>query len=95
MPKPKANLGKLVEKVLSRGTIEEQEVEEGAVSIEKSANSTLRPSRIGKRIVAGYFDTAVSRQLRHLSADEDRPIQDLLREALNDFFVKKGKPPIA
>jgi hypothetical protein len=53
------------------------------------------PSRIGKKTIAGHFDPSVSRQLRRLALEEDSSIQELLREALNDLFRKKGKPPIA
>jgi hypothetical protein len=53
------------------------------------------PSRVGKKTIAGHFDPAVSRQLRRLALEEDSSVQELLREALNDLFRKKGKSPIA
>jgi hypothetical protein len=53
------------------------------------------PSRQGKKTVAGHFDPAVSRQLREIALVEDSSVQDLLKEAINDLFVKRGKPPIA
>jgi hypothetical protein len=53
------------------------------------------PSRQGKKAVAGHFDPAVSRQLREIALIEDSSVQELLKEALNDLFVKRGKPPIA
>jgi hypothetical protein len=37
----------------------------------------------------------VSRQLKQLALEEDSSIQDLLREALNDLFRKRGRSPIA
>lgn len=55
----------------------------------------LPPSRKGKKTVAGHFDPAVSRQLRQIALDEGSSVQELLREALNDLFIKKGSPPIA
>lgn len=52
-------------------------------------------ARKDKRIVSGHFDLAVSKQLKQIAVEEDRTIQDLLREALNDFFTKRGRLPIA
>lgn len=53
------------------------------------------PSRQGKKTVAGHFDPAVSRQLREIALTEDSSVQELLKEAINDLFVRRGKPPIA
>jgi hypothetical protein len=53
------------------------------------------PSRQGKKTVAGHFDPAVSRLLRQIALEEDTSVQDLLREALNDLFAKRGRPPVA
>lgn len=53
------------------------------------------PSRVGKKTIAGHFDPAVSRQLRQIALEEDTSVQDLLREALNDLFAKRGKSQIA
>jgi hypothetical protein len=50
----------------------------------------LPPSRRGKKIVSGYFDPAVSRQLKQLALDHDKTVQSLLAEALNDLFEKYG-----
>ena len=54
------------------------------------------PSREGKKAIAAFFDPAVSRQLKQIGLEQgDASIQDLLREALNDFFIKHGRSPIA
>ncbi|MGH7744545.1 MAG: ribbon-helix-helix domain-containing protein [Steroidobacteraceae bacterium] len=53
------------------------------------------PGRVGKKTVAAHFDPAVSRQLKLIGLEHDRSTQDLLREAINDFFTKYGKAPIA
>jgi hypothetical protein len=53
------------------------------------------PSRQGKKTIAGHFDPTVSRQLREIALAEDTSVQELLREALNDLFLKRGRPPIA
>jgi hypothetical protein len=53
------------------------------------------PGRRGKKTVAGFYDPAVSRQLRQIATDEDSNIQELLREAINDLFEKRGRGRIA
>ena len=50
-----------------------------------------RPSREGKRLIAGHFDPKVAKQLRLLAVEEDTSIQALLEEALDLLFVKKGR----
>lgn len=49
----------------------------------------------GKHLVSGLFEQATYRQFGVLAAELGVNKQDLLREALNDVFVKHGKPPIA
>jgi hypothetical protein len=53
------------------------------------------PSRVGKKALIGYFDPSVSKQLKQMALDGDTSTQELLREALNDFFQKHKKPAIA
>jgi predicted transcriptional regulator len=55
----------------------------------------VAPSRTGRKTVAGHFDPAVSRQLRTLALERDTSLQELLREAINDLFVKYKKAPLA
>ena len=64
-------------------------------SVEQNPSLAIPPSRRGKKTVAGHFDPAVSRQLREIALAEDSSVQELLREALNDLFVKRGRSPIA
>lgn len=52
-------------------------------------------SRIGKKVISGFFDKEVSRQLSKLAIDQDRTNEDLLREAINDLFAKYHLPNIA
>ena len=57
-----------------------------------------RPSRNrgpGTVTIAGHFSPAVHRQLRLLGVMQDRTVQSLLGEALNELFRKHGKLPIA
>jgi hypothetical protein len=61
-----------------------------------AANGTASPSREGKKAIAGFFDPAVSRQLKQIGLERgDISVQDMLKEALNDFFTKHGKSAIA
>ena len=54
-----------------------------------------RPSRTGRKLVAGHFDPKVAKQLKLLAAEEETTIQALLEEALDLLFVKKGKGAMA
>ncbi len=60
-----------------------------------AAKITVVPSRIGKKPVTGFFEPAVSRQLKRLGLDHERTMQELIQEALNDLFRKYEQPPIA
>jgi len=60
-----------------------------------AANTHASPGREGKKVIAGFFDPAVSRQLKQIGLARNRTVQDLLTEALNDFFQKHKKPTIA
>ncbi len=62
---------------------------------EPSTRSELPPVRQGKKMISGYFDPAVARQLKQLALDNDSTVQALLGEALNELFIKYNKKPIA
>lgn len=53
------------------------------------------PSREGKRAIAGFFSPEVSKQLKTIGIERDASVQDMLAEALNLFFEKHGRSPIA
>lgn len=58
--------------------------------------SYVPPSRRGKRRIMIHVDPEVLRELKELGlATGDRSIQSMVVEALNDFFVKNGRPPLA
>jgi len=57
-------------------------------------NNPVVNSREGKKMIAGHFDPAVSKQLKQLALEEDSTVQALLGEAINDLFVKYGKHPV-
>ena len=62
---------------------------------EPTAASRPATGRMGKKAIAGFFDPAVSKQLRGLGVERDQTVQQLLCEALNDLFEKYGRPRIA
>jgi hypothetical protein len=57
--------------------------------------SDLKGSRVGKKMVAGWFDRAAVIQLQRLAADREATIQDLLGRALDLLFRDEGLPPLA
>ena len=73
-------------------TISERKIKPIAV---KEIRTNIPPSRQGKKAITGFFDPIVSRQLKQLALDEDKTVQLLLSEALNDLFVKHNHKPIA
>ncbi len=65
---------------------------------EDPAPPTPRPlasTRRGTRQVAAHFPEDVAWQLRELAVQRRMTVQDLLAEALNDLFMKHGRPEIA
>ncbi|MEH2373449.1 ribbon-helix-helix domain-containing protein [Nostoc sp.] len=63
--------------------------------IDSNPTSARPPSRQGKKAITGFFDPAVSRQLKQLALEQDSTVQALLAEALNKLFEEYGKKPIA
>ena len=68
----------------------------------KSASTTPPPdtpqrqdktSRAGKKAVAGYFSPELSRALNILAIEQDKSLQALLGEAIDDLMRKYGKHP--
>jgi len=51
--------------------------------------------RAGKKAVVAYVEPAVVRQLKVLCAELEITQQDAVIEAMNDWFLKHGKPGIA
>lgn len=54
-----------------------------------------RPSRRSAKHIGGYFDPAVSKQLRQIALEEDSSVQKLMGEALDMLFQSRRKPTIA
>ena len=62
---------------------------------EQGGHASLPPSRRGKKALTGYFDPEVIKQLKVLAAAEDKTMQSLMSEAINELFKKYGRPHIA
>ena len=75
-------------------TVTEPERKTKPVAVKVTPANTP-PSRQGKKAITGFFDPIVSRQLKQLALDEDKTVQSLLSEALNDLFIKHNHKPIA
>lgn len=65
------------------------------VPAEANESGSLPPSRIGKKALTAYFDPEVIKQLKLLAVAEEKTIQALVGEALNELFKKYGRPHIA
>jgi hypothetical protein len=61
----------------------------------ESNNSYVPHSRVGKKAITGFFEPEVNKELKMLGLEQDASNQDLVKEALNDLFIKYGKKPIA
>jgi len=61
----------------------------------QAPDKTERPDRIGRTVMPFWTTKAAKKQLRIMAAEEETTQQDLMSRALNDFFKKHGKPPIA
>lgn len=73
----------------------EPEGTSGSEAAEPAASPHARPSRKSTKHVGGYFDPAVSRQLREIALAEDSSVQALLGEAIDMLFQSRRKPTIA
>lgn len=49
------------------------------------------PSRVGKVQIGAFVSPALRTRLKVLAAELDRPIGELMEEALNDMLTKHGK----
>ncbi len=52
-----------------------------------------KTSRTGKKAIAGYFSPELSRALNILGIEQDKSLQALLGEAIDDLLRKYGKHP--
>jgi hypothetical protein len=66
-----------------------------AVQAVPRSAATKPPSRQSTVAVTGYYPPQVRMQLKILAAEQDRSMESMVAEALNDLFAKYGKPEIA
>ena len=100
MASKKSNLADALQQVSGKPAIKANKAEletqtQTTPANNNSRDSYLAPSRKGKKAVTGFFDPAVSKQLKQIALDRDTTVQALLGEALNDLFQKYDKSPIA
>jgi len=76
-------------------TEEQVEVDAASPSVVVEKKDTLPATRQGKRILSGWFDPEVHRQLRMIAASEDKTLERVMGDAFNAFFATHGIPPIA
>ncbi len=72
-----------------------QPTDPSAALQEQPASVHARPSRKSTKHIGGYFDPAVSKQLREIALAEDSSVQALLGEAIDMLFQSRRKPTIA
>lgn len=65
-----------------------------AATNETPTREAGKGAREGTKLIGGHFAPEVSVQLRILAAEEGTTVQNLLAEALDDLFVKKGRARI-
>ena len=87
-------------KKLSDVISEKKEKEKAAANgstavVERTQRENSSPSRSGKKQIGGHFDPEVSRQLKIAAAKEDKTIEQILGDAINEYFERRGIPPIA
>lgn len=61
----------------------------------KRANTETAPGREGRQFIAAHVPPDAAKQFKLLAVQHDRTTQDLLVEAINDFFAKHGLSRIA
>lgn len=61
-----------------------------AKSTEAEAKS-IRPDRIGKRLIAGYFPDDIRKALKHISVDEGLTLQQVMADAFALYLKSKGR----
>lgn len=61
----------------------------------RTKSITTAPNRIGKKSITGWFDAEVLKQLKMIGLEQDMSIQQMVGEALNDYFAKHNKAQIA
>ena len=56
----------------------------------KQANKPTKPGREGRQFIAGHVLPDAHKQFKLLAVQQDKDVQDLMIEAINDLFAKYG-----
>jgi hypothetical protein len=67
-------------------------VEEATPRPRSAANGYRPPSRQGKRAAVAWLEPEAIKQLNLYAVQNDRLVQGILVEAINDWFAKEGLP---
>lgn len=85
-------------KKLSEVISQKKEKEKTAAKVSETVGTQHRnsaPSRRGKKQIGGHYDPEVSRQLKVIAAREDKTVEQVLGDAINEYFERRGIAPIA
>ena len=67
-------------------------VEEPRGRPRSAAEGYRPPSRQGKRAAVAWLEPEAIKQINMFAIQHDRNVQDILVEAINDWFAKEGLP---
>ena len=67
----------------------------GGSGVSRSPMTARPPSRVGKKPVTAYLEKTAHKQLRSLGLDLEKSSQDMIVEALNDYFELHGMDRLA
>lgn len=65
------------------------------VKTRKQVNEKAKPGRDGRQFIAGHVAPEAAKQFKLLAIQQDKDVQELLIEAINDTFAKYGLSRIA
>lgn len=65
------------------------------VIIDTISKPYVPPSRQGTKQIGCYMSKDAIKQFKFLGVEQEKSIQEMLREAINDYFAKNGKAQIA
>lgn len=63
-------------------------------SVQTSPAAARAPSRVGKKACSLFLSPEEHRVLKLLAIEEDMPIERLIKTALNDLLIARGKATI-
>jgi hypothetical protein len=67
-------------------------IEEPAPRARSTVEGYRPPSRQGKRAAVAWLEPEAVKQLNLYAIQHDRNVQDILVEAINDWFAREGLP---